>query len=138
MNQPQADERGEAELRWRVSAPALARFGDCDASTTRSQAADSRLRMDSADQLSCRLCDQEILHLFAASSDISVKTATIDSDNTGGCTHSTTVPVFEGSNSSDGADWRTLPEDDKQRKILQNREHQRRFRVKRKVRNRPV
>ena len=133
MNQLLTHEPGKAELMWRLSAPALAGFGDPDVFALPSQAAELCLRTDSADQQSCCLRDQGVRHIIAASPDISVKPATRNADSTGDLTHCTTVPAFEGCISSDSSNWRDLPEDNKQRKILQNREHQRRFRVKRKV-----
>ena len=126
------DEPGEAELMWRLSSPEFSTYDAPDVFVPLPEAVSSIRRRDSADQVACGLRHQT--NVQAASLDESVNTRFTCSGNTNTTSiQPATAPALESCVSSDSTEGSASLEELKQRKTLQNREHQRRFRLRRKV-----
>lgn len=126
------DEPGEAELMWRLSSPDFLTYDAPDALVPHPEAVSTIRRRDSADQVACGLRHQT--NVQAASLDESVNTTFMCPGHTNTtCMQPATAPTLDSCVSSDSTDGSASLEELKQRKTLQNREHQRRFRLKRKV-----
>lgn len=120
-------EAGDAELFWRVSSPALTRLDNKDLLDWFPETTSSGVRTDSVDQTTCGLRDparqgqNEYCELSA--------TAAVAVSNHAGATGN-----LEALDSTDMSGSSDSTEHARQRKLAQNREYQRRFRIKRKVR----
>lgn len=126
------DEPGEAELMWRLSLPEFSSYDAPDVLAPLPEAVSTIRRRDSADQVACGLRHQP--NIQAASLNESVDTRFVGSGYTNTASMQlATAPTLESCVSSDSTEGSVSLEELKQRKTLQNREHQRRFRLRRKV-----
>ncbi len=126
------DEPGEAELMWRLSSPEFLTYDAPDVLVPHPEAVSTIRRRDSADQVACGLRHQT--NVQAASLDESVTTTFMCPGHTNTTSmQPATAPTLDSCVSSDSTDGSASLEELKQRKTLQNREHQRRFRLRRKV-----